>query len=167
MNEIWKDIEGYEGLYQVSNLGNVANIKYGYRRYLTPTMARDYLEVSLCKDGKRKHHTIHRLVAKAFCDGYEEGLVVNHIDEDKLNNTYTNLEWVSISYNSTYGSAIEKRVATMLSNKGKRIYCIELDMYFETQKEAARHFGCCNNYISFCLNGKAQTVKGYHIVYVS
>lgn len=71
MQEIWRDIEGYVGCYQVSNLGKVKSLKYGKERILTASKGiYGYLIVNLCKDGKQKHYLIHRLVASAFFTKY-------------------------------------------------------------------------------------------------
>lgn len=108
LEEIWKDIQGYEGLYMVSNLGRVKSLNYrrsGKESILKYNIEKNgYLSVALYKDKKIKRHKIHRLVALAFVDGYEEGLVVNHKDENKQNNTWTNLEWVTSQYNVQYSS---------------------------------------------------------------
>ena len=102
--EVWKDIQGYEGLYQVSNLGNVRSLNWrntGQVRnlYLKP-QNRGYLQVELAKCGQKRGFTVHRLVAMAFVSGYAEGKVVNHINEDKRDNRAENLEWVSQSDNT-------------------------------------------------------------------
>lgn len=97
--EVWKDIDGYEGLYQVSNTGKVRSLRYRNRDEVRELFLKPhnqgYLQVELHKNGKRKMFTVHRLVAMAFVDGYEVGKEVNHIDENKQNNVSTNLEWVS------------------------------------------------------------------------
>lgn len=116
MKEIWKDIEGYEGLYQVSNLGRVRSF-YGVRgkacRILRLTQRRSgHLSVTLCKDKKDVTFGVHRLVAMAFVDGYQPGLVVNHKDENPMNNHYDNLEWVTREENNDYGTRNERIRAT-------------------------------------------------------
>lgn len=104
MEEIWKDIEGYEGLYQVSNLGNVKSLRkridkgkchrHFDEKILKPIETnRGYLRVKLCKDRKIKKIRVHRLVAEAFIKRPE--LEVNHIDGNKKNNKVENLEWVT------------------------------------------------------------------------
>lgn len=105
MIEIWKDIKGYEGHYQVSNLGNVKALyyknKYGIinrEKILKPIFNGQYYQVSLCSSGKPKSHTIHRLVASAFLG--ENNLPVDHIDGNKLNNNLANLEYVTHSENT-------------------------------------------------------------------
>lgn len=106
MVEIWKDIDGYEGLYQVSNLGNVRSLNWkntGFVRnlYLKPHN-KGYLQVELWKNSERRMFTVHRLVALHFVDGFAEGKVVNHKNEDKTDNHSDNLEWVTPSYNYRY-----------------------------------------------------------------
>lgn len=116
---IWQDVEGYEGLYQVSNEGQVRSLdrvvtqqnRTGYApltrvykgRLLKSRADCDgYFYLSLCKDGKQVTKRVHHLVAKAFCSGYFEGACVNHKDGDKQNNHYTNLEWVTIAENNVH-----------------------------------------------------------------
>ena len=105
-NEIWKDIEGYEGLYQVSNLGRVRSFHCGKTKILNPKPSKQgYKMVALCKNGISSPISIHRLVALAFVPGYAPTLVVNHKDEDTTNNAADNLEWVTSSYNTQYNEA--------------------------------------------------------------
>lgn len=130
MKEIWKSIKGYEGKYEVSNLGRVRSIprdtihesddkrnsyiKHHEGRMLKQSMARDgYLRVSLYnKDNKLKYIPVHRLVAIAFVDGYKEGMQVNHINEMKFVNCAVNLEWVTPKQNVNYGERTSKANAT-------------------------------------------------------
>lgn len=105
MEEIWKDVEEYEGLYQVSNLGNVRSLNYGRTgkvKILKSAIVSGYPSVQLFKNGIAKNHYVHRLVANAFVEGYFEGALVNHIDENKQNNIWTNLEWCTHQYNIQY-----------------------------------------------------------------
>lgn len=97
IEEIWKDIEGYNGTYQISNLGNV-------RRYskVSARIIRGYDYADLHYKNKRKNCSIHRLVAKAFVSNLENKPEVNHIDGNKLNNSFTNLEWVTSSENNKH-----------------------------------------------------------------
>lgn len=107
MTEIWKDIKGYEGLYQVSNLGRVKSLdivdRLGRKHKSNIKYQNDngngYLIVNLKHNGKQKNHLVHRLVAEAFIENPENKKEVNHIDGDKLNNRVDNLEWVSRSEN--------------------------------------------------------------------
>lgn len=124
MEEIWKDIEGYEGLYQVSNLGRVRSLdrvvqqlnrwgKYQSRFYrgcvLNPGVTHDnYQSVSLTRQGKSASYSVHRLVAQAFIPNPDSLPQVNHKDENPSNNCVDNLEWCTAKYNSNYGTRIDK-----------------------------------------------------------
>lgn len=114
MQEIWKDIEGYEGCYQVSNLGRVKSLKFGKEKILTPTInSRGYYHTCLRKDGRSDTVYIHRIVAKAFLPNPDNLPLINHKDEDKTNNRVDNLEWCSVYYNLHYGSAIENLIKSI------------------------------------------------------
>ena len=109
--EVWKDVCGYEGLYQVSNKGRVKSI-YRYRKVLKPqTSNSGYLRVDLFKDKARKQFSIHRLVAIAFLPNPENKPEVNHKDECKTNNFLCNLEWVSRKENNRYGTRRQRQKA--------------------------------------------------------
>ena len=103
MREIWKDIEGYEGLYQVSNLGRVKSLQMyangGYKKrvkILKPcNNGNGYYVVYLMKNKKRSVNYIHRLVAQAFLKNFNNYKCINHKDENKSNNNVDNLEWCS------------------------------------------------------------------------
>ena len=103
MKEIWKDVVGYEGLYQVSNLGRVKSI-YKYKKILTPRPRNTYLRVSLSKNGKATNYSLHRLVAQAFLPNPTKLPEVNHKDENKQKNEVGNLEWCTKEYNMKYGT---------------------------------------------------------------
>ena len=167
MEEIWKDIEGYEDLYQVSNLGNVKSLNYkGIRRekILKPYKNRNgYLLVSLCKNSVIKHFTIHRLVADAFIENRNNYGDINHIDECKTNNNVNNLEWCTRKYNINYGSGIKRR-----SEKHKKaIYCLETDKIYASIKECAKELNLLRNNISDVLNGRYRQAKGYTFRYAN
>lgn len=104
--EIWKDVIGYEGLYQVSNLGNVRTLNYK-RTGLTKLMtygvrSNGYYMITLCTKGKVKTFTIHKLIAMAFLQHTDSnGLVVDHIDNNKLNNSLCNLQLITPRQNNT------------------------------------------------------------------
>lgn len=103
--EQFKTILGYEGLYEVSNFGNVKSLWYGKDKILKPQAdGGGYLFVWLCKDGKQKIHKVHRLVASAFIPNPDNLSQVNHKDEDKTNNRVDNLEWCTQEYNLNYGT---------------------------------------------------------------
>lgn len=108
--EIWKDIAGYEGLYQVSNYGNVRSLSWSrrgiVRNLYLKKQNRGYCHVELAKDGIRKAFTVHRLVAEAFIPNPNNYPTVNHKDEDKTNNAVTNLEWCTHSQNMGHTIAL-------------------------------------------------------------
>ena len=168
MEEIWKDIEGYEGLYQVSNLGKVRSLNYnrtGKTRLLRPNPNENrYLKVSLCKNGKAKTYKVHRLVAQAFIpnpDGFPE---INHIDEDQQNNRVDNLEWCDHIYNSNHGTRNKRISSTKLNDqqKSKRVRCVETGEVYPSQSEAARQTGMNRSNIAQVCRGERKTVGGFH-----
>ena len=127
--EIWKDIEGYEGLYQVSNLGRVKNLekkclskdgeysRTHKEKILKGSKDKDgYLSVCLTKNKKEHNHRIHRLVAQTFLDNPNNYPVVNHKNEIKDDNRVDNLEWCSVAYNNNYGTKIERCINTKIQN---------------------------------------------------
>ena len=107
--EEWRDIEGYEGLYQVSNEGRVRNISKNPYKMMKPHYnQRGYCQVALSKNNKYIMAAIHRLVAKAFIPNPSNLPQVNHKDEKKDNNIVENLEWCDNKYNSRYGTRGER-----------------------------------------------------------
>lgn len=123
MIEEWKDVTGYEGLYQISSLGNVKalarkiqNIRNGHTytrivpEHLMSLVKTDdgYLRVTLANNKKRRGYLVHRLVAEHFIPKIEGKTYVNHLDEDKTNNIVTNLEWCTVWENSIYGNRCKK-----------------------------------------------------------
>lgn len=108
--EIWKDIEGYEGLYEISSFGRVKSYNgYGHAKkiLLKPGKCR-YYNVILSKNGEKKSFLIHRLVAQAFIPNPNNCAYINHKDENKLNNNVDNLEWCTQKYNCNYGTRTER-----------------------------------------------------------
>lgn len=99
--EIWKDVEGYEGIYQVSNLGRILRVDFG--RFLKGTTAwNGYIHIGLSNNGKVKHIGLHQVVAAAFIGSCPEGMEVNHIDTNKANNQASNLEYLTHSDNQKH-----------------------------------------------------------------
>lgn len=158
--EVYKDIEGYEGLYQVSNLGNVKSFHTGKEKILKPNKNTDnYLQVDLYKQGKRKQHLVHRLVGKAFIDNPNNYEQINHRDENPLNNNVSNLEYCDCKYNNNYGTRIEKI--------SKQVLCVETGVVYASTNEVERRLGFAHSHISKCCNGKRKTCGGYRWQYVS
>lgn len=151
-NEVWRDCKGYEGYYQVSNMGRVWSVRN--QMYMKPSADKDgYLNVTLtAKNGKRKNEKVHRLVALAFLDNPNGFPQVNHKDKIRNNNTLENLEWCSALYNITY-------------SKGKAIKCVELDKEFPSSAAASRELGIDGGSIRKCLSGARKTAGGYHWIY--
>lgn len=153
------DVEGYEGLYAVTNCGKV----WSYRKnmFLKPFLARGYFKVRLYKDGTNKQILVHRLVAETFLPNPENLPQINHKDENKKNNYVDNLEWCDAKYNINYGEHNE-RVAR---SRCRKVYCVELDTLFESAKQAAQKLNLSDSNIAKCCKGKYRTTGGYHWQY--
>lgn len=180
LGEIWKDIEGYEGIYQVSNLGRVKSIarkvkysrgnhsyyQYQQERLLSANQkSNGYLECSLYKDSKRTHKYIHRLVADAFIDNPNNLPVVNHIDEDKQNNKVDNLEWCTVSYNNTYGTRIDRKVKNTDYRKNSRKIIGEknnIRIVFYSIVAAKKITNINRSSIESVLSGRIKSSKGWY-----
>lgn len=171
MVEIWRDIEGYEGLYQVSSLGRVKLLDYrhtGKERIMKVRRNNGYLIVGLCRDGKQKTFKVHRLVATAFISNPENLPQINHKDEDKTNNIVENLEWCSAKYNCNYGIHNKKisEMQTNHPNKSKKVLCIETGKIYPSTRQVERDLGFNNGYISRCCLGEYKSAYGYTWRYI-
>ena len=165
MEEIWKDIKGYEGKYQVSNLGRVKSLNYrrmGFEKILSPGLdGRGYKMAPLTICGKTKLLKIHRLVAETFIPNHNNYPCVNHIDGDKTNNNVDNLEWCTQKYN------VQHAYVSNLITQVKPAHCNELDMNFRSMNECARYFDCHFNQIRDVLNGRFKKLhKKYTFRYI-
>lgn len=176
--EEWKDIKGYEGLYQVSNLGRVRSldrqvrnrsgiaIKKGKILSLV-TVNKHYKKVSLWKDNIGENRLVHRLVAEAFIPNPNNFPEVNHKDENPKNNTVNNLEWCDRLYNANYGTAIaratEKRKGVSVGEQPIEQYTIDGKFIrrYDSALKAAESINGDNSAICKCANGKSKTSYGY------
>lgn len=151
--EIWKEIEGYEGLYEVSNYGSVKSLNYNKTRkekILKPYLNTDgYLNIDINK----KQYKVHRLVAQAFIPNPQNLPQVNHKDEDKTNNHSTNLEWCTAEYNINYSHS-------------KQIICIETGQTYSSIKDAALQLNLNSSYISNACKGRYKKAYGYTWRYI-
>ena len=165
MKEEWRDIQGYEGKYMVSNLGRVKSLNYrnnGKEGILKGVAnGNGYLEVILFKEGKGKHYRINRLVAQAFLPNPDNLPEVNHKDENKQNNCVENLEYCSKLYNINYGTG-SKRSA---EKRSKPLFGINkvsgLILEFPSIAEASRQTGINKGNICSCLKGNYKSTGGY------
>lgn len=163
----WRDIKGYEGHYRISEYGDVMSLK-GKKKLLRPGQACGYLKVSLSKNGIIKSYLVHRLVATAFCNNPNKYEEVNHIDENKINNHYSNLEWCNHKYNMNYGTRNTRVSEKMIGNNngGRKVKCIELNMVFDSVTKAAEYVNGKGTAISASIAGKRKTHRGYHWEYI-
>lgn len=166
--EVWRDIIGFEGLYQVSDLGRVKSLLNGRERVLVGRKNKDgYLLVSLCKDGNAKKCYVHRLVAEAFIPNPDNLPQVNHRDECKSNNVVSNLEYCDRKYNNNYGTRTERsaKARTNHPNTSKTVFQYTKDgslvRLYPSTMEAVRRTGYDKGYISQCCLGKRKQAYGY------
>ena len=158
MTEIWKDIPGYEGKYQVSNLGQVRSLKFGKIKILKQEDKNGYKRIQL----KKKHFLVHRLVAICFIDNPLNYPIINHKDEDPSNNRIDNLEWCSIQYNNNYSRKY-------INTKSKKVNCFDLQgnlvKTYNSMNEAEKQDGFTHGKIAAVCNGKRKTHHGYRFEY--
>ena len=161
MREEWKDIEGFEGRYMVSNKGRVKSLNYSNTGKEGIINAKDngkgYLRVNLYKDGKRKWYRINRLVAITFLPNPSNLPEVNHKDKIRINNCVDNLEWCTTQYNVEYSKA--KAIIGINKISG-------LIVEFPSIMEASRQLGISQGHICDCLKGRRKSAKGFYWHYV-
>ena len=182
MEEIWKEIKGYEGLYKVSNIGRVKSLgrwvyyKNKGKRWQEEKIMklslnkRAYQIVGLSKNGV-KLYQVHRLVAEAFIPNPNNLPQVNHKDENKENNVVKNLEYCDAKYNNNYGTRLERIFKKTTNGKCSKVV-LQIDTAtenviaeFPSINEVKRQLGL--THISECCKGKRNTAGGYKWQYKS
>ena len=181
MEEIWKAIEGYEGKYEVSNLGRVRSLprpktsrnahgKYTFttkpKILRTFTQRGGYQRISFGKGKDKVAIFVHRLVAQAFIPNPDNLPHVNHKDENPKNNRADNLEWCNAQYNTTYGTIPEK------NSKAHSIPVVQCDMNgnpirtYPSATAAAESIGLTKGAVTKCCKGQNKTAGGYRWRYI-
>ena len=163
MNEIWKDAKGYEGFYQVSNLGRVKSVghKSGIRIMKGRKLHSGYLLMDLWKDGHKSYVLVHRLVAETFIPNPFGKTTVNHKDGNKLNNSIYNLEWNTLSENIRHAftnglnHAVGKKKIVQKNKNG------DVVKVWDSIKEAARNMNVCTSSLRACCRNSSYTIRGY------
>lgn len=166
MVEIWKPVIGYEGLYEVSNLGNIRNVVTNTLKKQTITNW-GYLSVTLFKNNKGKTIKVHRIVMLAFVGEVSKDVEINHINEIKTDNRLTNLEYCTHEYNVNFGTRTSRVVASLskpvvlISKNGERTK-------YPSCAEAAHSIGSESTAISQCARHLKyhNTVHGYQVEFV-
>lgn len=171
MKEIWKDVQGYEDLYQVSNLGRVKSLPKVVdikrckitlkEKMLSQIEKGDYLSVILCNNRNRRQFSIHRLVAIAFIDNPNSLPEVNHKDEDKHNNVVSNLEWCDRCYNQNYGTCRERAASKLWKKVFQYSKNGEFIKEYKSIQYAADSLGIFPTNIIECCKGRRKSAGGY------
>jgi hypothetical protein len=167
--EVWRDIEGYEGLYQVSNLGRIKSLNYnkkGVERIMKVCKdKKGYIVCGLSKNKNLKTFKVHRLVASAFLSNPNNLPQINHKDEDKTNNRVENIEYCNNDYNRNYGTRNKRASAScrkpILQFTKEDVFIRKWDGAIEVEKE----LGFDNSSITKCCKGKQKSAYGFVWMY--
>lgn len=160
MTELWRDIQGFEGLYQVSDQGKVRGLKRGH--LLRPNRKRaGYMQVALSRDGICKFIDVHRLVALTFLPNPEKKPQVNHKNGRKDDNRLCNLEWTTNSENQRH----RFDVLGHSGNTARPVICLETKREYPSAKAAAADIGCDRSSVSMCCLGINKTCKKFHFIF--
>lgn len=191
MKEIWKDIKGYEGDYQVSNMGNVRSLRFnnngpdkkgsGVRNLKLILNSVGYYVVSLYKNKILSRHFVHRLVAETFIPNPQNKPCIDHIDTEKTNNAVSNLRWCTIKENINNPISSKRRLAKCreqlcgkfgkYSLKHRRIIQYSKDMkivrVWEAMSDACRELHLDSGCLTKACQGKQKTTGGYYWKYAN
>lgn len=169
--ETWKDVIGYEGLYQVSSFGRIKSLArkqwngkvwfWAEERILVQSFCKDYAKINLYKNHKSYTYRVHNLVAIAFITNPNNYPCVNHKDENKRNNRADNLEHCTYKYNSNYGTIKERRSDSSSIPIVQKTPDGETINVYKSRREAQRETGVHNVHISACVHGKQKSAGGY------
>ena len=161
MTELWKDIEGYENLYQISTLGRVKSI-YRYKKILKPNITYNgYERVNLANKKQYKKHFVHILVWTTFVGPIPEGMQVNHINENKKDNRLENLNLMTPKENTNWGTGVKRRC----DKNAKPVVQLSLDGDFikkwRSAEDIMKETGYLKSCICLCCKGKQKTAYGF------
>lgn len=180
MEEVWKDIKGYEGIYQVSNNGRIKSLERDKNNHSKKqkveakirknVLSKGYYLCLLSKNGKNKMMRVHRLVAEAFIPNPKKHPIINHIDGNKLNNCVDNLEWCDYSYNEKEAYRLGLRrynnnLKVYTDNMKKRVNQYEINGKFiktwDSVSDIHRQYNYTTTNICACCKNKRKTAYGY------
>jgi hypothetical protein len=175
--ERWVPLKGYEGLYEISDMGRVKSLKRidSLNRFkktdhiMSGGLMRDYWCVTLCNDGKQKTPKIHRLVALHFVPNPDGKPEVNHKNGNKLDNRAFNLEWCTDQENTrhSYDNGLQIALSGRNHYKSKKVYCPTLNIEFDNIQLASDELGVCRSQIGLICNNKAAYYGGLHFRFVN
>lgn len=179
IEEIWRPVRGYEGLYEVSNLSRVKSLprvcvvhrknkvfaQSFPEKVLVPLLGSNgRYHYSLHKDGKQKSVSRAVIVASAWVEGYQDGYEVNHKDENRQNDSIDNLEWCSHLYNMRYGTRKRRAVASIIAKQGRKVIAKSKEGVivgvFDTVSDACKKYNCTSGNIAKCCSGKIKSLVG-------
>lgn len=175
MKEEWKDIKGYEGLYQVSNCGRIKSLNYNHTNKekirKKDISNKGYECILLCKNASKKKKLIHRIVAETFIPNPENKPQVNHIDGNKKNNNVKNLEWVTNGENEKHAYENNMKFKHYGKDNGMSKPILKYDLNwnfieeYDSIKQASKENNIGVSTIVYCLKGKTKKPTKYYFKY--
>lgn len=165
MSKVWKEIKGYNGVFVVSDCGDVYNTKTKNMLVgqITP---KGYIRYGICLNGKRKQYMAHRLVAEAFIENPQNYPIINHKNEVKSDNRVENLEWCTIGYNNNYGHKSENYHNSIVKSRAKSVKQIDIKtgnviQVFDCILKASIITGVSRRSIAQCCDNAISSAKGF------